>query len=90
MAYCVSTMSSAPVIEVSGVRSSWETMETNSSLRCSSCFSEVMSRSTTTTPTNEPTPSITGEMIECSTRSPTRTSSRIGSAPGAARIRSNG
>ena len=80
-------------MEVSGVRSSCETIETNSSLRWSSSFCSVMSRSTTTTPTSFAVgPSMTGDTIEWRTLSPTLISSRSGCAAGSSqpRTRSNG
>ncbi len=76
-----STRSTEPLIAVSGVRSSWLTMLTNSSLRSSSRFCSVMSRRTTTTPASELSRSVTGETVECRVRSKICTSSRSVCAP---------
>ena len=62
-------------MEVSGVRSSWLTTWTNSSLRSSSSFCSVTSRSTTATPASSPPRSETAETVEASVRPAMRTSS---------------
>ncbi len=57
------------------MRSSWLTMETNSSLRSSSIFCSVTSRSTTHTPRTVPRASFTGVTVHWMWRSKSSTSS---------------
>ena len=59
-----------PLIEVMGVRSSWETVEMNSFFRRSTSASRLISRSTATMPGAPPKVMIKGAMFTASTLAP--------------------